>query len=131
MLLLPRLQPRAVRLHGHQPVLDQRYPQVVQLSSVDSAESTTQGASKKGYSCGVRTRTGVSLERVAVQILLQLSLPPGSAHPLQHAVRVIPELQIWVAFAPDQRPETHLLGRHNDELSAIPGQVKRYKYRSK
>lgn len=69
-------------------------------------------------------RLSVSLEGAPVQILLQLSLPSGSAHSFQYAVRVILELQVRITFTPNQTSESHLLGRHNKKFSAISDQVK-------
>lgn len=39
VLLLAGLQSCAVGLHGHESMFDQRYPQVVQLSSIDSVKN--------------------------------------------------------------------------------------------
>lgn len=41
VLLLSRLQSGAVGLHGHESVFDQRYPQVVQLASIDPVRKAT------------------------------------------------------------------------------------------
>lgn len=42
VLLLSRLHSGTVGLHGHKSMFDQRYPQVVQLSCINSDKNTTR-----------------------------------------------------------------------------------------
>jgi len=55
----------------------------------------------------------------AVQVSLQLALPPRPAQALQDAVRWVGDFQVRVAVVTNEDAEPLLLGRHQDKLSAI------------
>lgn len=59
------------------------------------------------------------LEGAPVQVALELALPAGPAHALQHAEGEVGQFQIGVAVNSDQGSESQHLGRHDDKLTAV------------
>lgn len=124
MLLLARLDSCAVRLHADEAMLDQRLPQVVQLSSVDPAGNDTTYEEQLWQQGGVEAMARVALEALSVQVFLKLALPPSPANPLQHAVGLVRQRQVRVALSADQAPEAQPLRGHRDQLSAVSEEVR-------
>lgn len=61
-----------------------------------------------------------SLESGAVEVTLELPLPPGPAQALQDAVGKIRELQVGVALQADQGTVAHVLGGDDDQSLPPP-----------
>ena len=71
-----------------------------------------------------RSKAAPLLESGAVEVSLELALPPGPAEPLQNAVGEVGELQVGVALQADQGPVPHVLGGDDDQFLPPPANQK-------